>query len=196
MITIIHLFRGEKMVEMLEEKSSFDEDRVTQNTFLSSVKSWHKKDGVHCGVEKIYTKEDTGQFGKYTQFTLKMSILDDMPKCRARVIGEDGKVVMTEDNLGNEVEEIEIIDDAQEVTFWLFANHDDENENVLICGGNSALAEFVRPVFISSGELPSDFKGGIKFTEEELVEALDGYECYIKTGINRNGKMYPIAVNL
>ena len=46
------------MVEMLEDKSSFDEDRVTMNTFLSSVKSWHKKTGVHCGVEKIYTKED------------------------------------------------------------------------------------------------------------------------------------------
>lgn len=184
------------MVEMLEEKSSFDDDKVTQNTFLSSVKSWHKKTGVHCGVEKIYVKEDTGKYGKYTQFTLKLSILDDMPKCRARVLDDDGKVIMEEDNLGNEVEKIEIIEDPQEVTFWLFANHDKEDENVLVCGGNSALAEFVRPVFVSSGELPSDFKGGIKFTVEELTEALDGYEAYIKCGINKNGKMYPIAVNL
>ena len=184
------------MVEMLEEKSSFDEDRVTMNTFLSSVKSWHKKDGVHCGVEKVYTKEEQGQYGKYTLFTLKMSILDDMPKCRARVLDDNGKVVIEEDNLGNEVEKIEIIDDAQEVTFFLFANHDKEEDGVLVCGGNSALAEFIRPVFVSSGELPSDFTGGIKFTEEELVEALDGYEAYIKCGVNKNKKMYPIAVNL
>ena len=184
------------MVEILEEKSSFDEDRVTQNTFLSSVKSWHKKDGVHCGVEKIYISKKEGNFGKYSLFTLKMSILDDMPKCRARVLDDDGKVVMEEDNLGNEVEKIEIIDDAQEVTFFLFCNHDKEEDNVIVCGGNSALAEFVIPVFISSGELPSDFKGGIKFTEEELQEARDGYEAYIKCGVNKNGKLYPVAVNL
>ena len=184
------------MVEMLQSESSFEEDRVTMNTFLSSVKSWHKKDGVHCGVEKIYVTQKDGNFGKYSLFTLKMSILDDMKKCRARVLDDDGKVVMTEDNLGNEIEKIEIIDDAQEVTFFLFANHDKEEDGVLVCGGNSALAEFVRPVFVSSGELPSDFTGGIKFTEEELVEALDGYECYVKCGVNKNKKMYPIAVNL
>ena len=184
------------MVELLENQSSFDDDRVTMNTFLSSVKSWHKKTGVHCGVEKVYTKEEQGKFGKYTLFTLKMSILDDMPKCRARKLDDDGKVIMTEDNLGNEVEEIEIIDDAQEVTFFLFGNHDKEEDGIIVCGGNSALAEFIRPVFVSSGEIPSDFTGGIKFTEEELVEALDGYEAMIHCGVNKNGKMYPIAVNL
>lgn len=184
------------MVEMLQEQGSFEEDKVTMNTFLSSVKSWHRKDGVHCGVEKIYTKEEQGKFGKYTLFTLKMSILDDMPKCRARVLDDNGKVVIEEDNLGNEVEKIEIIDDAQEVTFFLFANHDKERDGVLVCGGNSALAEFIRPVFISTGELPSDFTGGMKFAEEELVEALDGYECMVHCGVNKNKKMYPIAENL
>ena len=52
------------MVEMLEEQGAFEEDRVTQNTFLSSVKSWHKAKGVHCGVEKIYVSEKEGQYGK------------------------------------------------------------------------------------------------------------------------------------
>lgn len=181
---------------MLSEKSSFDEDTVTQDTFLSSVKSWHKKDGVHCGVEKVYVNEKEGQYGKYTLFTLKMSILGDMPKCRARKLDDDGKVVMTEDNLGNEVEEIEIISDPSQVTFFLFCNHDKEEDNVLVCGGNSALAEFIRPVFISNGDIPSDFTGGLKFIEDELKEALDGYEAYIHCGVNKNGKMYPIAVNL
>lgn len=184
------------MVEMLEQKSSFEEDRVTMNTFLSSVKSWHKKDGVHCGVERIYVSDKEGKFGKYTLFTLKMSILDDMKKCRARVLDEEGQVVLEEDNLGNEVEKIEIISDPQEVTFFLFCNHHKEEENVLVCGENSALAEFIRPVFISTGEIPSDFTGGLKFTQEELEEALEGYEAHIKCGVNKNGKLYPIAVNL
>ena len=183
------------MVEMLEE-TSFEEDRVTMNTFLSSVKSWHKKSGIHCGVEKVYVSEKEGQFGKYTLFTLKMSILDDMPKCRARVLDDKGQVVVEEDNLGNEVEQIEIIDDADSVTFFLFVNHHKEKENVLVCGGNSALAEFILPVFKSCGEIPSDFKGGVNFVEEELTEALEGYEAHIKCGVNKNGKLYPIAVNL
>lgn len=184
------------MVEIIKSESSFEEDRVTQDTFLSSVKSWHKN-GVHCGVEKVYTTEKEGKFGKYTLFTLKCSILDDMPKCRARVLDDEGKVIMEEDNLGNEVEKIEIIDDAQEVTLFLFCNHDKENDEVLVCGANSGLADFVRPCFVSSGLIPSDCKDGLKFTEEEFVEALDGYECYIKWGKNeRANKPHPVAVNL
>ena len=185
------------MVELIEESSNFEDDKVTQDTFLSSVKSWYNDKGIHCGVEKVYVTQKDGNFGKYSLFTLKCSILDDMEKCRARVIGEDGKVVMTEDNMGNEIEEIEIIKDPQEVTFFLFVNHDKENENVLICGKNSGLADFVRPVFISSGEIPSDYQGGLKFTEEELVEALDGYECFVKYGKNERAKKgHPVAVNL
>lgn len=185
------------MVEIIKSENSFDDDKVTQDTFLSSVKSWYNDKGIHCGVERVYVTQKEGNFGKYSLFTLKCSILDDMEKCRARVLDDDGKVVMTEDNLGNEVEEIEIIDDAQEVTFFLFANHDKDQDNVLICGANSGLADFVIPVFISCGELPSNFKDGIKFTEEEFLEALDGYECYIKWGKNKRAKKpHPVAVNL
>lgn len=185
------------MVELIEESSNFEDDKVTQDTFLSSVKSWYNDKGIHCGVEKVYVTQKDGNFGKYSLFTLKCSILDDMPKCRARVIGEDGKVVMTEDNMGNEIEEIEIIQDPSMVTFFLFCNHDKENDGVLVCGKNSGLADFVRPVFISSGEIPSDYQGGLKFTEEEFVEALDGYECFIKYGKNERAKKgHPVAVNL
>lgn len=185
------------MVELIQEENNFEDDKVTQDTFLSSIKSWYNDKGIHCGVEKVYTTAKEGQFGKYTLFTLKCSILDDMEKCRARVLDDDGKVVMTEDNMGNEIEEIEIISDPQEVTLFLFVNHDKENENVLVCGKNSGLADFVRPVFISCGEIPSDFTGGIRFTEEEFVEALDGYECFVKYGKNERAKKpHPVAVNL
>lgn len=185
------------MVELIQNESSFDDDKVTQDTFLSSVKSWYQDKGVHIGVEKVYSTPKEGNFGKYTLFTLKCSILSDMPKCRARVLDDNGKVVMGEDNLGNEIEEIEIIDDAQEVTFFLFCNADKENEDVLVCGKNTGLADFVRPVFISTGEIPSDYKGGLKFTEEEFLEALEGYECYVKWGKNERAKKpHPVAVNL
>lgn len=185
------------MVEIIKSETNFEDDKVTQDTFLSSIKSWYNDKGIHCGVEKVYVTQKDGNFGKYTLFTLKCSILDDMEKCRARVLDDNGKVVMTEDNMGNDIEEIEIISDPQEVTLFLFCNHDKENENVLVCGANSGLADFVIPVFISVGELPSNFKDGIKFTEEELVEALEGYECHIKWGKNKRAKKpHPVAVNL
>lgn len=197
MITIIHLFRGEKMVELIKEELSFEDDKVTQDTFLSSIKSWYNDTGIHCGIEKVYVSEKEGQFGKYTLFTLKCSILDDMEKCRARVLDDNGKVVMEEDNMGNEVEKIEIISDPQEVTFFLFVNHDKEEDNILVCGRNSGLGEFIRPCFVSSGLIPSDHQGGVRFTEEELIEALDGYECFIKYGKNERAKKpHPVAVNL
>ena len=76
-------------------------------------------------------------------------------------------------------------------------NHDKENDGVLVCGKNSGLADFVRPVFISSGLIPSDCNSGLKFTEEEFLEALDGYEAYIKYGKNERAKKgHPVAVNL
>lgn len=187
------------MVELIKEELKFEDDKVTQDTFLSSVKSWYNDTGIHVGIEKIYVSEKEGQFGKYSLFTLKCSILDDMEKCRARVLDDDGKVVMEEDNLGEEVEKIEIISDPQEVTFFLFVNHskEEEEEGILVCGRNSGLADFIRPCFISSGLIPSDFVGGVKFTEEELLEALDGYECYIKYGKNERAKKpHPVAVNL
>ena len=186
------------MVELIKEEITFEDDRVTQDTFLSSIKSWYNDTGIHTGVEKVYVKEKEGQFGKYTLFTLKCSILDDMEKCRARVLDDEtGKVVMEEDNLGNEVEKIEIISDPSEVTLFLNINHDKDNDNILVCGRNSGLGEFIRPVFASSGIIPSDFEGGLKFTVEELEEALDGYECMLKYGKNERAKKpHPVAVNL
>lgn len=184
------------MVELIESEVNFEDDKVTQDTFLSSVKSWYPK-GIHCGIEKVYLTEKEGNFGKYTLVTLKCSILDDMEKCRARVLGKDGKVKMVEDNLGNEVEDIEIINDPQEVTFFLYVNHDNEDDDVLICGANSGLADFIKPCFVSSGLIPSDWTGGVKFTREELKEALEEYECLIQYGKNKRAKKpHPVAVNL
>jgi len=184
------------MVELIENESSYEEDAVTQETFLSSIKSW-KPNGVHIGVEKYYVNQKEGQWGKYVSIALKCSILEDMEKCRARVIGKDGKVVMTEDNLGNEVEEIEVITDPQEVTLFLNAKFDKDNDKLLEIKSFQAECDFLKPCFVASGLVPSDHKNGFKCTIEELEDCLDGYECIVKYGKNKKKKHpHPVAVNL
>ena len=44
------------MVELIQTSSDFEDDAVTQETFLSSVKSWYPQ-GVHIGVERFYMNE-------------------------------------------------------------------------------------------------------------------------------------------
>lgn len=184
------------MVELVEQTNEFADDPVTQETFLSSVKSWYPN-GVHIGIEKIYMNEKEGKWGKFLSITLKCSILDDMSKCRARVIGKDGKVVQEENAMGDVVDKIEIIEEPQEVTLFLSIKYDKDNEELLNVGAFQSVADFIRPCFICSGLIPSDWKGGIKFTQEELEEALDGYECLVQYGKNeRASRPHPIAKNL
>ena len=185
-----------KMVEIIENESQFDDDPVSQETFLSSIKSWYPQ-GIHIGVEKFYMNEKDGKWGKYLSIALKCSILEDMEKCRARVIGKDGKVVMTEDAMGNEIAEIQIIKDPQEVTLFLSVKFDDENDELLRIGGFQAVADFIRPCFQASGLIPSDFKGGFKCTVDELKDCLEAYECKVHYGKNDRAKFpHAVAVNL
>lgn len=184
------------MVELIQTSSDFEDDAVTQETFLSSVKSWYPQ-GVHIGVERFYMNEKEGQWGKYLSIALKCSILEDMDKCRARVLDKQGKVVKEENAMGETVDKIEIIDDAQEVTLFLSIKFDQENEELLNVGGGQGVADFIRPCFVASGLIPSDWKGGLKFTQEELEEALEEYECLIQYGMNKRAKRpHPVAKNL
>lgn len=185
-----------KLVELIKNESQFEDDPVSQETFLSSIKSWYPN-GIHIGVEKYFLKEKDGKWGKYLSVTLKCSILEDMEKCRARVIGEDGKVVMTEDAMGNEIAEIQIIKDPQEVTLFLSIKYDKDNQELLHIGGYQAVADFIRPCFQASGLVPLDHNDGFKCTVDELEECLDGYECKILYAKHDRAKFaHPKAKNL
>lgn len=168
-----------------EKKKEHKKDPVTHTLFLSSIKSWYNKEGIKCGVEKvskIFQKK-----GEKPQVAINLSILDDMPKCRARVIKEDGTVEMEEDErTGKEVAKIELIDDAQEVTFFLKLSEVEEvkeegiipemEEPEYMIHHMASGFPLINAGFIASGELPKGNEKSFAFTHEELVNCLKGLE--------------------
>lgn len=183
------------MVETFSTEKNFTDERITQDTFLSSVKSWYPDDGVLLGVENVYPFETNYQNTPKKGFVVKCSILDDMEKCRARVIDQNGKAKKMEDQWGNLVDELETVDDADAVTLFIKGINMDEG-NLKI--GNLASAwEFINPVFVASGVLSENNKDGIIFTEEEFLECIEGYEFKCKWGKNpKSNRLHPVAENI
>ena len=115
------------MVRINEPKK--EDDAITSALFLSSINSWYKDDGIKVGVERVGNlypnKNDKNKRG----VAVTLSILDDM-KCRARVIGDDGKVVMVEDeDTGEDKPKITKIEDPDEVTFFFNVRKEDDEKN-------------------------------------------------------------------
>ena len=91
---------------------------ITPRLFLNSVKKWHDEDGVHCAINNVGKPVETDREDRVS-IPLGMDIIDDMPKCRARVIGDDGKVVQIEDEVGDMKDKIEIVKNPEEFTLWI-----------------------------------------------------------------------------
>ena len=91
---------------------------MTSRLFLNSVKTWHPDTGIHCVIESVSKTRETDKENRVAM-ALNMGILEDMPKCRARVIGDDGKVVKITDEYGEERDKIEEISNPSEVTLWI-----------------------------------------------------------------------------
>lgn len=185
-------------------KKEFKKDAVNHTLFLSSIKSWYSKKGVHCGVEKVgnFFKDDRGR----PSVSVHLSILDDMPKCRARVLDEKGQLVKEEDErTGEEVTKIEIIKDPQEVTFFFKVSENNEvkaegtipemeDEEYIVFNKASAFPLF-NLAFINFGEIPEGNKESFSFTHEELKEALEGLEFHVFTEAREfKGKKYNVLI--
>lgn len=179
-----------------EKKNSFGDDKITQNTFLSSLNSWYK-DGVKIGVERCSPFNHKGRYSDKVGFAINCSILDGMDKCRARVIGEDGKAETMEDQLGNTVEKVEIIEDEiDRVTLFISFLSVNDDGSIHITK-NSASSKVIFPVMVASGLIPEDVSFDyIDFTSDEFVEACESYECLCKASKNKNGRLVPEFVNI
>lgn len=188
------------MVEFGNFESNFGDDRITEQTFLSSVNSWHKEDGVELGVERCSCFTHKGQWSDKIGFAINCSILDDMPKCRARVLDSNGKAQKKENEMGELVDDIEIIDSADQVTLFLsfIGNKLDENKEPVAdwyrVTDKAAPYKVLLPMFKASGLIPNDaYPNFINFTEEDVLNASEGWTFKCKVGKNKNGKLIPIA---
>ena len=162
------------MVRVMNENTA---DAVTSRLFLLSVRSLYNEEGIPMGVERVSNlfanKNDSSKRG----IAVTCSILEDMEKCRARVIGDDGKPVMIEDEESGELKQkIVIIDDAQEVTFFFNVKIIDEEKNEFAINNKASCFPLFNFAFINSGDLPKDNKQGFICDVDELKDALMGLE--------------------
>lgn len=166
------------MVRINEEKK--EADAVTSKLFLTSINSWYK-DGVKVGVEKVSNLYPNKQDKNKRGIAVTLSVLGDMPKCRARAIDENGKVIMIEDdNTGEEVPKIVNIEDPGEVTFFYNVRIEDEEKNEFSVNPKASCFQLFNFAFMATGDLPQDNAKGFIASIDELKASLKGIEFMAK----------------
>ncbi|MBQ8018653.1 MAG: hypothetical protein IJ258_11245 [Methanobrevibacter sp.] len=164
----------------IKEKTQ-DADAVTSTTFLTSINSWYKEDGIKVGVEKVGNLYPNKNDKKKWGVAVTLSILDDMEKCRARVIGDDGKVVMVEDETtGEERPKMEIIEDPDEVTFFFNVRIEDKEKKEFSVNPKASCFPLFNFAFQATGDLPEDNDKGFICNIDELKNSLRGIEFKAK----------------
>lgn len=166
------------MVRINEEKK--EADAVTSKLFLTSINSWYKQ-GVKVGVEKVSNLYPNKQDKNKRGIAVTLSILGDMPKCRARVIDDDGRVVMVEDDAtGEEVPKITNIEDPGEVTFFYNVRIEDEEKNEFSVNPKASCFPLFNFAFMATGDLPQENTKGFIASIDELKASLKGIEFMAK----------------
>ena len=76
----------------IDEPESRSKSPMTAILFLNSIKTWYADAGIHVAVDSISKPQETDREDRVA-LAFNLAICEDMPKCRARVIGDDGEVV-------------------------------------------------------------------------------------------------------
>ena len=180
------------MVKIDSEKK--EQSPMTARLFLNSVKSWYPE-GIHVAIESISKPQETEREDRVA-LAFNLGICEDMPKCRARVIGDDGQVVKIEDEMGEEKDKIEIIENPEDVTIWLNINIENpENDEYKVYNMGSAFP-LINYAFAKTGDVPENNKKNLIFTYEELLDALEGLEfkAFTETRKFKGGKPYQVLI--
>lgn len=183
------------MVKIDEPTENSAKPPVTARLFLNSVKTWHNDTGIHSCITSISKPQETDREDRVS-LAFNMDICEDMPKCRARVIGADGQPVKIEDEMGEEKDQIEIIENPQEVTIWLNINVENpelDEYKVYNMGSAFPLINFA---FAQAGEVPENNKKNLIFTYDELVDVVEGLEfkAFTETRKFKGGKPYQVLI--
>ena len=177
-------------IDVVEKKQS----PMTARLFLNSVKTWYP-DGIHVCCTSVSKPQETDREDRVA-LAFNFAILQDMPKCRARVIGEDGKVVKILDEMGEEKDKIEIIENPEEVTIWLNINVENpENDEFKVFTMGSAFP-LINFAFINAGDVPENNNKNLIFTYEELLDVVEGLEFKAHTESRKfkGGKQYQVLI--
>lgn len=167
------------MVRIAEDKKEVDP--VTSKLFLTSINSWYKKHGIKVGVEKVSNLYPNKNDKKKRGIAVTVSILGDMPKCRARVVDDNGQLVMKEDEeTGEEVPKMTTIKNPDEVTFFFNVRSENDELNEFSVNPKASCYPLFNYAFQESGDLPQDNTKGFICDIDELKEVLEGLEFMAK----------------
>ena len=164
-------------------------DAVTSQTFLSSINTWYNEKGIHCSVNLVsdFFKSNFSN-KKEPNIAVKINILEDMPKCRARALDNEGNVIKVEDEISGESKpKIELIKNPEEVTFFFklkeVGKQGDETEGEeAFISKNSSAYPLINLALISNGDLDEGNDKSVIANNEELKNALEGFEFIAKCG--------------
>lgn len=167
------------MVRINEEKK--EADPVTSKLFLTSINSWYNKHGIKAGVEKVSNMYPNKQDKTKRGIAVTLSILGDMPKCRARVIDDNGQLVMKEDEeTGEEVPKMTTIADPDQVTFFFNVRIEDEELNEFSVNPKASCFPLFNFAFQATGDLEQGNTKGFICNLDELKASLSGLEFMAK----------------
>lgn len=168
---------------------------VTSRLFLNSVKKWHEDDGVHCAISSVGKAVGTEREDRVS-YPITIEIIDDMPKCRARVIGDDGKVVKVENDVGDEIDKIEIIKNPQEFTLWIKLAIEDAELDEYKCFSLASGFPLLNFAFAEAGDIEHSNTKNLIFTYDEMLDVLEGLEfrAFSETRNFKGGNKYPVLI--
>ena len=178
-----------------QEVKESKQPAITGSMFLNSIKKWYNKEGISLAIESVGKVVPNPNNEQKVSVPVEFGIEEDMPKCRARVIGEDGKVVMTENEIGDEVPKIEIVSNPETITIWMgMSVENPETDEYKVYSMGSAFPLF-NYAFIKAGELDPKNDKNIIFSYDELLDVLEGLEFRCKTETRKfNGRAYQVLI--
>ena len=168
---------------------------ITPRLFLNSVSKWHEEDGVHICIDQVGKPVETDQEDRVS-LPLNVGICEDMPKCRARVIGEDGKPVKVEDEMGDLKDKIEIVENPEEFTLWVKLAVENPELDEYKCFNLGSGFPLINFAFAQAGDVSENNKKNLIFTYDELCDVLEGLECkaFSETRTYKGGNNYPVLI--
>lgn len=150
------------------------DDPITKRTFLSSLLSWYP-DGIPCEVESISNIFQNAMNNNKPSLFVNLKILS-MGRCRMRNIGEDGKAIKINNELGEAVDEIVEMDASEKnvsLSFNLKYSENDDTGDLFSIHELSSFFPLLNYGLIQRDMIPSSNKKGFDLSYEEILEALE-----------------------
>ena len=156
-----------------------------ESNFLKSIEVFEKK-GVECSTTKVSGMYPDRFNENKSSIGIELSILSDMPKCRATVKDSEGKPIMTTNEVGDKVKKIEIIENPQSVyifpkviskgSYKISGKEFELEDGEVLIGNQSKWFSLFNEAFKSIGDVADDNTSNLICTIDEIQDAFAGYE--------------------